>query len=104
MIAVLEGVKLDKEIIKIKKTLNQSMDISILEVEDQGHLHQGHKAAVEGKLHLKMIIVSDEFINLNPVERHQNIYSILADFLAGRLHALSLETYTTKEYDNLSEI
>ena len=69
-------------------------------IEDQGHLHAGHKPAKEGKLHLKMLVVSDEFLNLNQIERHQKIYTILTEYLADKLHALSLETYTVAEYNS----
>ena len=67
---------------------------------DQGHLHAGHKPAKEGKLHLKMLVVSDEFLDLNQIERHQKVYFILTEFLADKLHALSLETYTVSEYNS----
>ena len=100
----MEQYHLRKSIGEIKKTLEQGLEVHFLQIEDQGHLHAGHKPTKEGKLHIKMLVVSDEFINLNSVQRHQKIYSVLADFLANRLHALSLETYTTKEYDNLSEV
>ena len=91
---------LRKSIGEIKKTLEQGLDIHLLQIEDQGHLHQGHKPAKEGKLHLKMLVVSDEFLDLNQIERHQKVYFILTEFLADKLHALSLETYTVTEYNS----
>ena len=87
-----------KSIGEIEKTLKQGLEVHFLEIEDQGHLHAGHKPAKEGKLHLKMLVVSDEFLNLNQIERHQKIYTILTEYLADKLHALSLETYTVDEY------
>ena len=51
-----------------------------------------------GKLHLIMLVFSDEFLILNQIERHQKIYTILTEYLADKLHALSLETYTVDEY------
>ena len=90
-----------KSIGEIKKTLEQGLDIHLLQIEDQGHLHQGHKPAKEGKMHLKMLVVSDEFLSLNQIERHQKIYFFLAKFLTDKLHALSLETYSVDEYNCL---
>ena len=87
-----------KSIGQIEKTLEQGLEVHFLEIEDQGHLHAGHKPAKEGKLHLKMLVVSDEFLDLNQIERHQKVYFILKEFLADKLHALSLETYTVSEY------
>ncbi len=89
-----------KSIGEIEKTLEQGLEVHFLEIEDQGHLHAGHKPAKEGKLHLKMLVVSDEFLDLNQIERHQKVYFILTKYLADKLHALSLETYTVSEYNS----
>ena len=66
-------------------------------IEDQGHLHKGHKAAEEGKMHLKISIVSNDFTDMSPIQRHQRIYSLLYEFLEDELHALSLELRTIEE-------
>ena len=96
----MEQDHLRRSIIEIEKTLKQGLEVHFLEIEDQGHLHAGHKPAKEGKLHLKMLVVSDEFLDLNQIERHQKIYFILTKYLADKLHALSLETYTVTEYNS----
>ena len=96
----MEQKHLRKSIGEIEKTLKQGLEVFYLEIEDQGHLHAGHKPAKEGKLHLKMLVVSDEFLDLNQIERHQKVYFILTKYLADKLHALSLETYTVSEYNS----
>ena len=89
---------MDQSIEAIEDILKKSLTIEFIQIEDQGHLHKGHKAANEGLMHLKACIVSDDFLDLNSIKRHQKVYDILAKFLESRLHALSLETYTSKEY------
>ena len=89
---------MDQSIKAIEDVLKRSLTIEFIQIEDQGHLHKGHKAANEGLMHLKACIVSDDFLDLNSIKRHQKVYDILAKFLESRLHALSLETYTAKEY------
>ena len=96
----MEQKHLRKSIGEIEKTLEQGLEVHFLEIEDQGHLHAGHKPAKEGKLHLKMLVVSDEFLDLNQIERHQKVYFTLTEYLADKLHALSLETYTVAEYNS----
>ena len=96
----MEQDHLRKSIGEIEETLKQGLKVHFLEIEDQGHLHAGHKPAKEGKLHLKMLVVSDEFLDLNQIERHQKVYFILTEFLADKLHALSFETYTVAEYNS----
>ena len=81
----------------IEQTLRQKLNIHELIVEDEGHLHKGHKAANEGKMHLRISIVSNDFIDSSPIQRHQIIYSLLAEFLKDELHALSLELRTIEE-------
>ena len=81
----------------IEHTLRLNLDIHQLLIEDEGHLHEGHQPAKEGKMHLKILIVSDDFLDSSPLQRHQLIYSLLAEFLKDELHALSLELKTIKE-------
>ena len=81
----------------IEQTLRQKLNIHELIIEDEGHLHKGHKAANEGKMHLRISIVSDDFTDSSPIQRHQIIYSLLAEFLKDELHALSLELKTIEE-------
>ena len=96
----MEQDHLRKSIGQIEETLKKALEVHFLEIEDQGHLHAEHKPAKEGKLHLKMLVISDEFLDLNQIERHQKVYFILKEFLADKLHALSLETYTISEYNS----
>ncbi len=81
----------------IEHTLRLNLNIHQLLIEDEGHLHEGHQPAKEGKMHLKILIVSDDFLDSSPLQRHQLIYSLLAEFLKDELHALSLELKTIKE-------
>tara|TARA_B100000678_G_scaffold152133_1_gene127028 strand:- start:222 stop:524 length:303 start_codon:yes stop_codon:yes gene_type:complete len=84
----------------IEQTLRQELNIHELLIEDEGHLHKGHKAANEGKMHLRISIVSDDFLDSSPIQRHQIIYSLLAEFLKDELHALSLELKTIEELES----
>ena len=84
----------------IEQILRQELNIHQLLIEDEGHLHKGHKAAKEGKMHLRISIVSDDFVDSTPIQRHQIIYSLLAEFLKDELHALSLELKTLDEFES----
>ena len=43
------------------------------------------------------IVVSDDFIELTKVKRHQLIYTVLAEIM-NEIHALSIQTFTLEEY------
>lgn len=63
-----------------------------LQIVDQSAKHAGHAGAREGgESHFDVAIVSAAFVGLSPVQRQRLVYALLADELAGPLHALSLK-------------
>jgi BolA protein len=62
-----------------------------LEVVDESHLHAGHAGHdSKGESHFRVKVVSDAFAGKSRVERHRIINSLLAEELAGGVHALSI--------------
>jgi stress-induced morphogen len=90
---------MDKRINIIKERLESKINAVSLSIEDQGYMHKGHTAHKAGMMHIWVEIVSDDFIDLNPIQRHQLVYGILGDELKGDLHALSLSLMTSKELE-----
>ena len=90
---------MDKRLKIIKDRLEREIKTISLSIEDQGHMHKGHKAHIEGKMHIWVEIVSDDFIDMNPIQRHQLVYNVLSEELKGDLHALSLSLMTSSEID-----
>lgn len=68
---------------------------TFIEVEDESH---GHNVAPGAQSHFKVTLVSSEFAGVLPVKRHQKVYQILADELAGSVHALALHLYTPEQW------
>ena len=50
-------------------------------------------------MHIWVEIVSDDFIDMNPIQRHHLVYAVLSEELKGDLHALSLSLMTSSEVD-----
>lgn len=65
-----------------------------LDIINESHRHAG--AATES--HFKLVVVADAFSGLGPVKRHQTLYRLLAEELAGPVHALALHAYTPEEW------
>ena len=63
-----------------------------LDVLDESHMHSRGL-----ETHYKAVIVSEQFVGLNAVKRHQQVYASLGD-LMGQVHALALHTYTPDEW------
>ena len=83
---------------RIRRKLTEALTPSRLDVYDDSHRHVGHVGArPEGETHFTVEIVSDAFAGLTRLERHRLVHEVLADELAGPVHALSLKMLTTSE-------
>lgn len=75
----------------IRNKLSAELSPSHLEVIDESHLHAGHVGArPEGETHFKVIVVSTMFEGRSRVETQRQVHRILAEELAGPVHALSV--------------
>ncbi|MFK8013716.1 MAG: BolA family protein [Marinicellaceae bacterium] len=62
-----------------------------------------HLAKVESEdlTHFTAIIVSDDFLGQSKIKRHRMVYAALGDHMQSDIHALSFQSYTIEEYENL---
>lgn len=77
----------------IRNKLETALAPVELEVEDQSYLHRGHAGAPEGgESHFRVRIISAAFAGKTRLQRHKMVNEILADELAGAVHALTMVT------------
>ncbi len=82
----------------IAEKLTTELNPVHLDVVDESHLHKGHMGArPEGETHFRVTVVSAAFAGLSRVERQKRVYAILAEEMAGPVHALALKTHTPDE-------
>ena len=82
----------------IAKKLTDALHPESLSVIDESHLHEGHAGHRPGReTHFRIHIVSRAFEGKSRVERHRMINALLADDLAGGVHALALKTQAPGE-------
>jgi BolA protein len=82
----------------IAKKLTDALHPESLSVIDESHLHEGHAGhRPGGETHFRIHIVSSAFEGKSRVERHRMINALLADDLAGGVHALALKTQAPGE-------
>ena len=79
----------------VAQTLSEKLTAGLaperLEIVDQSALHAGHAgAAPGGETHFDIAIVAAAFAGLSRVARQRLVYGLVADELAGPVHALSL--------------
>jgi len=77
---------------RIRAKLEASFAPIDCQVVDESHKHEGHAGArPEGETHFRVRMTSAAFAGKSRVERQRMVHRALADELADRVHALSLE-------------
>jgi BolA protein len=74
----------------IEAALRGVLRPSLLEVQDDSHLHAGHAGAREGK-HFSVRITSAHFTGCSRVARHRLVYDALRLLMPAGIHALAIE-------------
>lgn len=76
----------------IREKLSQAFAPETLEIIDESEKHRGHGGWREGgESHFRVRLVSRAFDGMSRVERQRAVYQVLAEELAGPIHALALE-------------
>ncbi len=84
------------EIMRAK--LTQALSPDRLVITDDSHRHVGHAGhRPDGESHFHVEIVAAAFSGKSRLQRQRMVYEVLADELAGRVHALALTTLTPEQ-------
>jgi BolA family transcriptional regulator, general stress-responsive regulator len=82
----------------MERKLTQALAPQRLNIVDDSEKHKGHAGYREGgQTHFRVEVVSDAFAGQSRVARQRRVYQILAEELAGGVHALQLTTLTPEE-------
>lgn len=82
----------------MKRKIEEALKPARLDVVDESHRHAGHAGHNPlGESHFRIEIVAEAFAGKSRVERHRMVNALLAEELAGRVHALALVTLTPDE-------
>jgi BolA protein len=85
-----------RDIIEEKLTAAYAPDA--LEIIDESHLHAGHnEAAASGETHFRVRMVAQRFDGVSRLDRQRQVLALLADELAGPVHALALKLKSPDE-------
>jgi len=80
---------------EIERKIRAFLSPEYLDVINESHMHNVPPGS---ESHFKVVVVSPVFDDLGRVQRHQRMNALLADELAGPVHALSMETLTAPEW------
>ena len=78
----------------IKETEIKDFNPSVLKLVNESYMHS---VPQDSETHFKLVIVSDFFMNISQVKRHQIIYKSLEEIMK-QIHALSINSFDETEY------
>ena len=80
---------------KIQQKLSEAFEPTHIEVDCESHMHN---VPAGSEMHFRVVLVSEAFSGVRKVQRHQKVYAVLADEMAGPIHALALHLYNAEEW------
>lgn len=86
---------------QIEAKLAAALSPSHLEVINESYMH---RVAPGSESHFKVVVVSQAFEGQRLLGRHRQVNGVLADELAGAIHALALHTYTESEWQAREQV
>ena len=76
---------------KIKAKINNKLSPEQILLIDNSYLHTKHKSFDPKRFHLKLVIKSKKLKNMEKIDAHRAIFSILNDEVKNKIHALEIE-------------
>lgn len=88
----------------IRERLEAALPVQHIEIEDESHLHAGHAGARDGGGHFRVLVVSEDFRDKRPLQRHRLVYDAMGDAMRrDTIHALSIRALTPDEHEGHPE-
>jgi BolA protein len=86
----------------LEKAIREKLMIGLqpvrLDVINESEMHAGHRSSPgTGESHFRVLVVSEQFVGQSRVARHRMVNQLIAQELAGGVHALALSTYAPGE-------
>jgi BolA protein len=82
----------------MRRKLSAAFAPERLEIADDSERHAGHAGARPGgETHFSVLVVAKAFEGAQRLQRQRQVYGILAEELAGPVHALSVRALTPAE-------
>ena len=75
---------------EIKKKINKKIDLEEISLIDNSSLHSKHKSFSVDKFHIKIIIKSKKLKNMQKIEAHKVVFSVLKKEMKEKIHALEI--------------
>lgn len=81
----------------IREKLQRTFEFELLDVVNESDQHAVPK---DSETHFRLLLVSAEFDGVARIQRHRRLNALLADELAGGVHALTMDLWTPAEWEH----
>lgn len=82
----------------MEQKLRAAFSPSMLVIENDSHRHAGHAGSPgTGNSHFSVTMTAQTFEGMGRIDRQRKVYAVLADELAGPVHALALKLKSPSE-------
>ena len=86
---------------KIESKIRSALNVLKIEIIDESSKHKSHNfQSISNISHLKIKIISNDFLETSKINRHKLLHKILADEIK-LMHSISFSLYTELEYNKL---
>tara|TARA_B100002052_G_C15471814_1_gene414632 strand:+ start:236 stop:490 length:255 start_codon:yes stop_codon:yes gene_type:complete len=62
-----------------------------ISIIDNSHLHSKHKSFDKNKFHIKLVLKSAKLSQMNKVQAHKMVFSVLSKEMKNKIHALEIK-------------
>ncbi len=77
---------------RMRAKLETAFGPTVLEIVNESHLHAGHHGSPgTGHSHFRVKLIAEAFRGKSRVDRHRLVNAVLAEELAGTIHALAID-------------
>lgn len=85
----------------IENKLRDGLTPAYMQVDNESHMHN---VPDDAETHFKLVLVSEMFTGQRSVQRHQQVYKLLADELKAGVHALAMHTFSPQEWSERQQV
>lgn len=85
----------------IENKLRDGLTPVYMQVDNESHRHNVPDNA---ETHFKLVVVSEMFAGQRSVQRHQQVYQLLANELKAGVHALAMHTFSPEEWSARQQV
>lgn len=79
----------------LERKLAEHFDLQHLQVENESG---NHNVPAGSESHFKLVLVGEAFTAMNRVTRHRAVHELLAEELAGPIHALAIHVFSPQQW------